>query len=262
MIEAHNLSRIADIRHGFFTRRGGCSTGIYASLNCGLGSRDEPESVARNRLHVATSLGLSAGELLTVYQVHSPTVVTVTSPWTRDDTPKADAMATATPGVGLGILTADCAPVLFADGAAGVIGAAHAGWRGALGGVCEATIAAMAALGARADRIAVAIGPTISKANYEVGAEFHAAFLAESPGLDRFFTPSSRAGRHMFDLPGFIEHRLAAAGVASIERIDLCTYAGEEDFFSYRRATHRNEPDYGRQISAITLGPGAFLKED
>ena len=262
MIEARNLSRIADIRHGFFTRRGGCSTGIYASLNCGLGSNDEPASVARNRQHVATSLGLSAGELVTVYQVHSPTVVTVTGPWVREDTPEADAMVTAAPGVGLGILTADCAPVLFADGEAGVVGAAHAGWRGALGGVCEATVAAMTGLGARADRMAVAVGPSISKANYEVGAEFRAAFLADDADLDRFFSPSIRAGHHMFDLPGFIEHRLAAAGVGSVERMDLCTYAGEADFYSYRRATHRAEPDYGRQISAITLGPGAFLKDD
>lgn len=262
MIETHSLSRIADIRHGFFTRQGGASTGIYDSLNCGYGSKDDPAAVARNRQHVATSLGLSADELLTVYQVHSPRVVTVTEPWARDDTPEADAMATAVPGVGLGILSADCAPVLFADGEAGVIGAAHAGWRGALGGVCEATIAAMTALGARAARMAVAIGPTISKANYEVGAEFRAEFLEENAELDRFFSPSTRDGHHMFDLPGFIEHRLRTAGVGSVERIDLCTYADEEKFFSYRRATHRTEPDYGRQISAITLGPDAFLEDD
>lgn len=261
MIEAHNLSRIADVRHGFFTRRGGHSTGIYASLNCGPGSADDPEAVARNRLHVATALGLTPDNLLTVYQIHSPTVLTVTAPWPGDDRPKADAMVTDRPGFGLGILTADCAPVLFADGEAGVIGAAHSGWRGALGGVCEATIDAMTALGARTDRIVAAIGPAISQANYEVGAEFLEAFLDDDPANDRFFQPSAREDHHMFDLPGYVAHRLDRAGIASIETIGRCTYAEPEEFYSYRRSTHRTEPDYGRQISAITLGPDAFLRD-
>ena len=259
MIEAHNLSTIADVRHGFFTRNGGYSDGVYNSLNCGYGSGDSKETVTRNRVHVARSLGLAGGQLVTVYQVHSPDVVTVTEPWFAQDAPKADAMVTNEPGTALGVLTADCAPVLFADREAGVVGAAHAGWRGALAGICEATIEAMEALGANRQQIAAAIGPTISFRNYEVGPEFHDAFMEEDKSFARFFSPSERDGHFMFDLPGFLQHRMTVAGIGSVEWCGKCTYADEEEFFSFRRTTHREEPDYGRQISAITLGPSAFL---
>ncbi len=254
MIEAQNLSTIADIRHGFFTRKGGHSDGVYDSLNCGYGSGDSRETVTRNRGHVARSLGLVADRLVTVYQVHSPDVVTVMEPWSAQDAPKADAMVTSEPGTALGVLTADCAPVLFADREAGVVGAAHAGWRGALAGVCEATLEAMEALGASRQHIAAAVGPTISARNYEVGPEFHDAFLENDESFARFFGPSSRDGHFMFDLPGFLLHRMTAAGIGSVEWCGKCTYAEESDFFSFRRTTHREEPDYGRQISAITLG--------
>lgn len=262
MIEAHNLSTIADVRHGFFTRRGGYSHGVYNSLNCGYGSDDCRETVTRNRVHVARSLGLVVDQIVTVHQMHSPDVVTVTGPWFAQDAPEADAMVTNGPGTALGVLTADCAPVLFADREAGVVGAAHAGWRGALAGVCEATVEAMEALGAGRRHIAAAIGPAISSRNYEVGPEFHDAFMEKDSGSARFFGPSERRGHFMFDLPGFLLRRLNAAGVGSVEWCGKCTYAEEEDFFSFRRTTHREEPDYGRQISAITLGPGAFLKEE
>ena len=262
MIEAHNLSTVADVRHGFFTRKGGYSGGLYGSLNCGYGSDDERELVRQNRVHVARSLGLFADQLVTVHQVHSPQVITVTQRWAPDEAPKADAMVSNTQGTALGVLTADCAPVLFADRENGVVGAAHAGWRGALGGVCEATIAAMETIGAQRDHVFAAIGPTISVRNYEVGTEFHAAFVAEDADYDRFFKPAGRESHYMFDLPGFIEHRLGIAGIGSVERCDLCTYESEPDFFSYRRATHRGETDYGRQISAITLGPDAFISAD
>lgn len=260
MIEAHNLSTVADVRHGFFTRKGGHSAGLYGSLNCGFGSDDDPDRVRQNRVHVARSLGLGPERLITVYQVHSPDVVTVTQRWAPDDAPKADAMVTNTPGTALGVLTADCAPVLFADRENGVVGAAHAGWRGALGGVCEATIAAMETLGAKRDHVFAAIGPSISVSNYEVGDEFHATFMAEDAAYDRFFKPAERENHHMFDLPGFLEHRLAAAEIGSVERSDLCTYEQEPQFYSYRRATHRGEADYGRQISAITLASEASEK--
>lgn len=262
MIEAHNIIKIADVRHGFFTRQGGYSQGIYEGLNCGYGSNDERQSVSRNRTHVATSLGMTPDRLLTVYQVHSPKVVEIEEPWDPDQAPKADAMVTSKPGLALGVLTADCAPVLFADRDAQVIGAAHAGWRGALAGVCEATIDAMKTHGAKVENISVAIGPTISGQNYEVGGEFRDTFLAEDVGYAGFFRPSDRDGHYMFDLPGFLEFRLSKLGLHSVENTDLCTYADEQRFFSYRRTTHRNEPDYGRQISAITLGPDAFLEED
>ena len=261
MIEAHNIIRIADVRHGFFTREGGFSEGIYESLNCGFGSGDDRGKVARNRTHIATSLGMTPDRLLTVYQVHSPKVVEVTGPWLPEDAPQADAMVTDRPGFALGVLTADCAPVLFADRHAQVIGAAHAGWRGALGGVCEATVEAMCRLGATASDIDVAIGPTISAANYEVGAEFRETFLTEDLGYAGFFRPGERDGHYMFDLPAFLEYRLGKIGLNSVENTGICTYADEARFFSYRRTTHREEPDYGRQISAITLGPDAFLEE-
>ncbi|MEI9887408.1 MAG: peptidoglycan editing factor PgeF [Rhizomicrobium sp.] len=247
------------IAHGFFGRAGGVSGGLYASLNCGPGSGDPRPNVRENRRRVGERLG--AGALVTLGQIHSPTVLTVTRPWRIGETaaddakhiPLGDAMVTATAGIALGILTADCAPVLFADPGARVIGAAHAGWKGALGGVLEATLAAMEALGAQRQNVVAAIGPCISQANYEVGPEFHARFVGEDASHAQFFLPSDRADHHRFDLEGFAAARLMGAGVDRIERLSACTYAREADFFSFRRATHRGEKDYGREISAIVL---------
>ncbi len=259
ILAAPNLSAQPGIGHGFFGRTGGVSTGIFASLNCGPGSGDPRPNVLENRRRVADALG--APSLVTLGQIHSPTVLTVTKPWRigempQDDPrhiPLGDAMVTDRPGIALGILTADCAPVLFADAEAGVIGAAHAGWKGALGGVLEATLDAMAALGARRERIAAAIGPCISQPNYEVGPEFEARFVAAEARHARFFGPSDRAGHFRFDLEGFVADRLGQAGVDNIDARGACTYARAGDFFSFRRATHAKEPDYGREISAIVL---------
>jgi YfiH family protein len=240
------------IAHGFFGRRGGVSNGIFESLNCGPGSGDERADVIENRHRVADAL--SAGtNLLTLYQIHSGNAVTVTAPWNIGEGPQADGMATNVPRLALGILTADCAPVLFADADAKVIGAAHAGWKGAIGGVTDSTIAAMEALGAKRNRISAAIGPCISQINYEVGPEFRERFLESDSGFARFFIPSDRPDRFRFDLEGFVAQRLRAAGLASVDRFSTCTYAAEGDFFSFRRTTHRGEKDYGRQVSAIVL---------
>ena len=241
------------IRHGFFTRDGGISGGIFASLNCGFGSGDDESKVAENRRRVAQALGQSPDRLVTSYQFHSAEAVAVERPWRRDDRPRADAMATRTPGIALGILTADCAPVLFADPDARVIGAAHAGWRGALTGVIEATVAAMEELGANRRQIRAAIGPMIRHANYEVGPDLIARFAAEDRASNRFFSPAARDGHALFDLSGYVAARLERAGVGQIEDLGLCTYADPDRFFSYRRATHRAEPDYGRHINAIAL---------
>ncbi len=249
------LSEIPNITHGFFSRLGGVSEGIYASLNCGFGSDDSTEHVIENRARVAAELGVTPQSLLTVYQIHSPNVVTVTSPWNRDDAPEADAMVTNTPGIALGILAADCGPVLFADAEAGVIGASHAGWKGAFGGVLGHTLDEMERLGAKRNRISAAIGPCISQQNYEVGPEFKERFIEQDPLWRRFFVESpmsESSDRSYFDLPGFIAARLADSGVEQVERLNVCTYA-DETFFSYRRTTHRGEADYGRNISAIAL---------
>lgn len=237
-------------RHGFFTRRGGASSGIFAGLNCGAGSTDLREAVAINRDRVAEALGLAAEALVGVHQVHSADVVTVTGPSAAPV--RADAMVTATPGLALTVLTADCQPVLFADRTAGVIGAAHAGWRGTLSGVLEATVDAMEALGARRGEVVAIIGPTISQRAYEVGPEFLDAFLAEDRDHARFFAGGAGDRVH-FDLPGFGLHRLREAGVARAEWTRHCTYSDPERFFSYRRSVHRHEADYGRLISAIRL---------
>lgn len=255
MITLGALNDITAIRHAFFTRTGGVSTGIYASLNCGLGSGDAPAAVAENRARAAARLDTPAGRLITCHQIHSATCVTVTEPWTPGAGPQADAMATATPGILLGILTADCAPVLFADPKARVIGAAHAGWKGAKSGVLEATIAAMAALGARSNRIVAAIGPCIAQRSYEVGPEFPVPFLDENPDLRDFFAPARRPGHFLFDLGGYVSRRLVDAGVAQVQRCPNDTRAEEDRFFSYRRACLRGEKDYGRGLSAITLVP-------
>ena len=242
------------IGHGFFPRTGGVSEGIFASRNCGFGSGDRREAVAENRDRCRRELG-PAETLLTVYQVHSPDVATVTGLWTPETSPRADAMVTDRPGLALGILTADCAPILFADAEAGVVGAAHAGWKGALGGVTDATIAAMRALGAVPERITAAVGPCIGPDSYEVGPEFRDRFLAEDPDSAGFFhTPANGAGaRPHFDLPGYVAHRLRRAGLRDVAVTGLDTLAREDLFFSYRRTTLRKEPDYGRQISAILL---------
>lgn len=241
----------AGIRHGFFTRDGGVSEGIYRGLNVGLGSNDDPDKVRENRRRVSSWFGLPLERLATAHQVHSPDVVVVGGDY-DGSRPQADAQVTASPGIILGVLTADCGPILFADPQNRVIGAAHAGWKGALGGVLENTIEAMIALGARRENIHATLGPSISKANYEVGPEFVDRFVATNSAFEPFFTPSAKPGHAMFDLPGLTVMRLAEAGVTA-DSIDLCTYAAPEAFFSYRRTTHAGEPDYGRQISAIAI---------
>lgn len=251
ILTASNLA-LPGIRHGFFGRHGGVSEGMYASLNCGPGSNDVREKVLENRRRAMAVLAPSA-RLVTLYQIHSGKAVTVTEPWDIANNPKADAMATARPGIALGILTADCVPLLFADPKARIIGAAHAGWGGAIGGVAEAAIAAMEALGATRASIRAAIGPCIHRDAYEVGPEFEARFAAEDPANHRFFAPGARAGHFQFDLPCYVAARLAKAGVAAVEIMAPCTYANDKDFFSYRRTMHRKEPDYGRQLSAIML---------
>ena len=253
MLQADSLSRRDGIRHAFFTRAGGVSDGVYASLNGGVGSRDAAERVAENRTRMAAALAVMPERLLTAYQVHSPEVVTVERPWSHDARPRADAMVTRTPMLALGITTADCGPVLFADTEARVIGAAHAGWRGALAGVLEATVAAMERLGAKRGRIAAALGPTIRQPSYEVGQDLVDRFLAADPANARFFVAAERPGHAQFDLPAFIVSQLERAGVGVAEDIGCCTYADPERFYSYRRTTHRREEDYGRHINAIVL---------
>lgn len=252
-LTADILSSIEGIRHGFFGRQGGVSTGLYASLNCGLGSADERGAVIENRGRVAAALGARPSSVTTLHQVHSATAFVIERPLAREEVPKADALVTRTPGVVIGAMAADCTPVLFADPVTRTIAAAHAGWRGALGGVLEATVAAMEGLGAQRANIRAAIGPTINQPAYEVGPEFEAQVLAQSPDSARFFARPSAAGRAHFDLPGFVEQRLVDCGLAAIERRTACTYDNESLYFSFRRATHRREPDYGRQISAIVV---------
>jgi YfiH family protein len=250
MLEIISSDALSPLIHGFFTRKGGASSGIFQGLNCGPGSTDLSEVVAINRARVAAAMGVTPEYLQTLHQVHSPDVVTLTAPLTM--CPRADAMVTATPGIALGILTADCQPVLFADAAAGVIGAAHAGWRGVKDGVLEQTLEAMEALGARRAHTTAIIGPCISQAAYEVGPEFLESFIDDNPDHTRFFAggPGDRA---MFDLPAFGLARLRAAGIGHAEWTRHCTYSDEERFFSYRRTTHRQEADYGRLISVIRL---------
>jgi polyphenol oxidase len=237
--------------HGFLGRLGGISGGPYGGLNVGIGSADDPAAISENRRRASAAIMPSAA-LVTLYQIHSADVVTVTKPFEDVDRPRADAMVTDRPGLLLSILTADCAPVLFADMQAGVIGAAHAGWKGALGGVTDATVTAMEGLGADRSRIVACIGPCISRASYEVDDGFARRFGEADPTNERFFS-GGREGHHQFDLEGYVASRLADAGIAKVEMLGLDTYSEEERFFSFRRATHRNEPDYGRQISLIGL---------
>ena len=255
MLQAQSLSKLPGIRHGFFTRTGGVSEGLYESLNGGVGSEDSPARVAENRARMAERLGVTPEHFLPCYQIHSPEVVVAETPWPAAERPRADAIVTGVPNLAIGVSTADCGPVLMADPQARVIGAAHAGWRGALTGVIECTLASMENLGAKRGRIVAAAGPMIRQPNYEVGQDLMDRFVAVEPNTVRFFKPAVRPGHAMFDLPGYIASRLRRAGVESVEDLGLCTYADPVQFYSYRRATHRSEPDYGRHINAIALVP-------
>ena len=250
-VEVIRARRLGDVPHGFFGRRGGVSDGMVAGLNAGLGSADDPAAVAENRRRAAAAV-LPGAALLGLYQIHSAEAVVVTAPYADEARPRADALVTDRPGLLLGILTADCAPVLFADRDAGVVAAAHAGWKGALGGVTDATLAAMETLGARRERIVAAIGPCIARASYEVDMGFVERFCATDPSNERFFA-ENRPGHARFDLEAYVAARLAAAGVRRIEALGQDTYAQDDRFFSYRRATHRGEANYGRQLSVIGI---------
>ena len=251
-IEATSLA-LTGIRHAFFTRAGGVSSGLYATLNGGVGSQDDAGKVVENRARMAAALAVEPQRLLTAYQTHSPKVVVAEAPWTTENRPQADAIVTRMRALAIGVTTADCGPILFADPRAGVIGAAHAGWRGALTGVIEATVAAMERLGAARGQIRAAIGPMIRQTNYEVGPDLVARFRAEDPAASRFFAPAKREAHAMFDLAGYIAARLKRAGITAVEDTGLCTYADPGRFFSYRRTTHHAEADYGRHVNAIAL---------
>jgi hypothetical protein len=251
-IEAASL-RLTGIRHAFFTRGGGVSSGFYGSLNGGVGSRDSPANVTENRARMAVALGVEPQRLLTAYQSHSPHVAVAEAPWASENRPNADAIVTRMRALAIGVTTADCGPILLADPSARVVAAAHAGWRGALTGVLEATIGAMERLGAARGQIRAAIGPMIRQSSYEVGPDLIARFATEDPASSRFFAAATRSGHAMFDLAGYIAARLKRAGVLAVEDLGLCTYADPGQFFSYRRTTHRREADYGRHINAIAL---------
>ncbi|MYJ72794.1 MAG: peptidoglycan editing factor PgeF [Rhodospirillaceae bacterium] len=250
---APQFEALPGIRYGFFGSRGGVSTGIYASLNGGQGSGDDPGAVAENRRRVADALTVEETSLVSVFQCHSDRVATVTEPWTRETRPRCDAMVTARPGIALGVLAADCGPVLLADAEAGVVGAAHAGWKGALAGVLPNTVAAMERLGADRSRTVAALGPCIRQPSYEVGSEFPAPFLGQDEANARYFCAGARAGHFQFDLGGYIVAKLEAAGLAAVYDTGLDTYADPDRLFSFRRNTHRGHRDYGRNVSAICL---------
>lgn len=251
-LSAQNLS-LPGVRHAFFTRRGGVSEGVYATLNGGVGSRDAPPHVAENRARMAARLGVEADRLLVPFQIHSAEALTVREAWTAEARPRCDGVVTTSVSLALGVTGADCGMLLFADAKAGVIGACHAGWKGALGGVIEATVRAMEALGARRADMHVALGPAIGATSYEVGPEFVARFREADESFSRFFAPTARKSHATFDLPGFIRSRVAALDVASFEDLGVDTYTDEARCFSYRRSVHRREPDYGRLVSAIAL---------
>ncbi len=255
MLTSESLSELSGVRHGFFTREGGVSEGAFASLNCGLGSGDDLERVAENRARALTRLALPPDRLATAYQIHSEKAALAEAPWPADQRPRADALVTRTPGLALGILTADCVPVLFADAEAGVVGAAHAGWRGALAGVTEETLKAMAKLGARLGATVAAVGPAIEQPSYEVGPEFPEPFLAQDQANRDFFRPAVREGHFLFDLKGYVTRRLSAAGIGRVECLAADTCADPERFFSYRRVCLAGEERYGRLLSAIALAP-------
>lgn len=250
-VESPALSALPGIRHAFFTREGGVSEGIYASLNGGTGSNDSPANITENRARMAGALGVPPDHLLTCYQIHSPDCLVVDKVWA--ERPRADAVATRKPGLAVSVSVADCGPVLFADPQAKVVAAAHSGWKGAVGGVLDSTVARMVELGAEPSRIVAAIGPLIRQHSYEVGPEFVHHFSTLDHGNLRFFAPSDREHHSMFDLPGYIRARLLGLGVGTVDDLCLDTYTDEDKFFSYRRATHRGEPDYGRLIASIVL---------
>lgn len=250
-VEVVRARALDGIAHGFLGRRGGVSTGMHAGLNVGTGSQDDPETIAENRRRAVEAV-LPGAQLATVFQVHSGDCVTVIEPFEERLRPRADALVTNRPGLALGILTADCAPVLLADREAGVVGAAHAGWKGAIGGITDSTIAAMEALGAKRERIAAAVGPCIARASYEVDDRFLRRFSEADPANELFFA-DGRPGHYQFDLEAYVANRLAAAGIRTVEMLGEDTYAQPERFFSFRRATHTDEPDYGRQISIIGI---------
>ena len=252
MITSEMLS-LPGIRHGFFTRQGGVSDGLYASLNGGIGSRDSEANVVENRARMAAAIGVEPAQLVTAYQIHSPRVVVAETAWTSQARPRADGIVTRARGLAIGVTTADCGPILLADPRAQVIGAAHAGWRGALSGIVEATVDAMEQLGAARGRLRAVLGPMIRQPNYEVGPDFIVRFSAEDPGSSRFFASAARQDHALFDLAGYVVARLARAGVAEAIDLGLCTYADPTRFFSFRRATHRAEADYGRHVNAIAL---------
>ena len=251
-VEVIRASALSPLPHGFLGRRGGVSTGDIAGLNVGYGSMDDREAISENRRRAIGAL-LPDADLVTVHQVHSADVVDVERPWSHDERPHADAMVTDQPRLLLGVLTADCAPVLFADEEAGVVGAAHAGWRGALAGVTDSTIEAMQQLGARREHISATVGPCIAQPSYEVDEDFRDRFLGDDESNARFFVDGDRGTPH-FDLPAYVVHRLLVAGIGQVEALQLDTYADPDRFYSFRRATHRGEADYGRQLSAIALG--------
>ncbi|WP_455373080.1 peptidoglycan editing factor PgeF [Limibacillus halophilus] len=255
MLTLGRLNELRGLRHAFFTREGGVSEGLYASLNCGYGSGDDKERVRENRSRAMAALSLPPDALHTVYQHHSPDVVELDESWNGAEPPKADALVTRKRGLALGILTADCVPVLLADESAGVIGAAHAGWKGALGGVLESVVGAMEKLGARREAVIAGIGPAIEQRSYEVGPEFPGPFLREEAGNADFFAPSPRQGHFLFDLKGYVARRLGRCGVGEIHSSPADTRAESERFFSYRRATLQGERDYGRGLSTIVLEP-------
>jgi YfiH family protein len=252
MIEAKTLA-LAGIRHAFFTRDGGVSDGLYASLNGGLGSGDSAAHVVENRARMAAALAVEPHRLVTAYQIHSPDIVVVETPWPPQSRPRADAIVTRAPGLAIGVTTADCGPILLADPQSRVIGAAHAGWRGALAGIVEAAVTAMEKLGADRSHIRAVLGPMIRQRNYEVGPDLIARFAAEDSLSGRFFLPAARNGHALFDLAGYISARLDRAGIRQVEDLGLCTYADPSRFFSFRRSTHRAEADYGRHVNAIAL---------
>lgn len=252
LVSSSALAALPGIRHAFFTREGGVSEGIYGSLNAGIGSNDVPEHVRENRRRMTEALGVAENALISCFQIHSPNVIVAEKPHDGGDRPRADAVVTRVPGIACGVAAADCGPVLFADAEAGVVGAAHAGWKGALGGVLESTIEAMERLGAARERIRTAIGPLIRQPSYEVSTAFVDQFLASDPAYSRFFV-AGKPDHAQFDLPGFIAHRLGAAGIGTIDDLGFDTYSDPQRFYSYRRTTHRREPDYGRHIAAITL---------
>lgn len=249
------LLKLGSIKHGFFTREGGNSSGIYASLNCGRGSNDDPKAVEKNRQDISGYFGIASHQLISPHQVHSANVIGVTEAFPSANIPRVDGLVTATPRLALGILTADCGPILFADEKSRVIGACHSGWKGAIGGVIQNTIGKMEDLGARRTSITAVLGPVISQEAYEVGPEFKENFITEATENKIYFRSSSRAEHFMFDLETFIIDILVQQELHHIESMNICTYGDEDRFFSYRRSTHRSEPDYGRQLSAICLEP-------